>query len=125
MPRQIQFNKGRLKETGRHLSKNMPEGEKKLWPRSRGMPIRGAQFPRQKTMGHCLVDFSASKANLVVEEDGSQHKQTEHEKKHKPGDRTLSSTVVEGLRSRADEEAKEIDSVTQRIHEVVKKRLGD
>ena len=82
------------------------------------------QFYRQKPIGHYIVDFFAPKANLVVEVDGSQHKETEHEKQDKLRDGYLTSKGIEVLRFNANEVVREIDSVTQRIYEVMKKRLA-
>ena len=71
------------------------------------------------------VDFFAAKAKLVVEVDGSQHKQTKYEKKDKVRDGYLSVKGIEVLRFNANEVVREIDSVAQRIYEIVKKRLHD
>lgn len=82
-----------------------------------------AQFYRQKPIGNYIVDLFAPKANLVVEVDGSQHKETEHEKQDKLRDGYLTSKGIEVLRSNANEVVREIDSVAQRTYEIVKKRL--
>ena len=68
---------------------------------------------------------NALRMKLVVEVDGSQHKQTKHKKKDKVRDGYLSSKGIEVLRFNANEVVREIDSVTQRIYEIVKERLRD
>ena len=102
----------------------MTEGETILWSRLRRKQILGVQFYRQKPIGHYIVDFIAPKASLVVEVDGSQHKQTKHKKKDELRDSYLSSKGIEVLRLNANEVAREIDSVVQRIYEILWKRLG-
>ena len=82
------------------------------------------QFYRQKPIGHYIVDFFAPKANLVVEVDGSQHKQIEHEKKDNLRDGYFSFKGIAVLRFNANDVIREIDSVTQRIYEIMKKRLA-
>ena len=53
------------------LRKNMTKEERHLWyDFLRSYPIR---FYRQKVLGRYIVDFCCSKANLIVELDGSQH----------------------------------------------------
>ena len=55
----------------KELRKNMTKEERHLWyDFLREYPIR---FIRQKTIGNYIVDFYCTKANLVVELDGSQH----------------------------------------------------
>ena len=55
----------------RVLRKNMTKEERHLWyDFLRDYPVK---FYRQKVIGRYIVDFYCSKANLVVELDGSQH----------------------------------------------------
>jgi very-short-patch-repair endonuclease len=123
MPKTIlPYNKG-LNETARHLRNNMTDAEKILWSRLRRKQILGIQFYRQKPIGHYIVDFFSPKASLVIEVDGSQHKETNHRKKDERRDRFLSSQGVEVIRFNANDVVKEIGSVTQRIYEIVRKKL--
>ena len=57
------------------LRSNMTKEEKHLWYDF----LRGhaAHFRRQAVLGHYIVDFYSSTANLVIELDGSQHYTTE------------------------------------------------
>ena len=123
MPKNIlSYNKS-LKESARHLGKNMTEAETTLWSRLRRKQIVGIQFYRQKPIGNYIVDFIAPKASLVIEVDGSQHKQTNHKKKDELRDRYMSSKGIEVLRFNANEVVRKIDSVTQRIYNIVRENL--
>ena len=107
----------------RHLRKNMTEGESMLWSRLRARQILGVQFYRQKPIGKYIVDFFAPKAGLVVEVDGSQHKETKYERADRLRDAYLSSKGIQVLRFDANEVVRETDSVAQKIYEIVQKRL--
>jgi len=123
MPKTIlSYAKGH-KETARHLRNNMTDAETILWSRIRRKQIFGLQFYRQKPIGRYIVDFFAPKASLVIEVDGSQHKQVKHKKKDELRDSYLSTKGIEVLRLNANEVVREIDSVAQRIYEIVRKRL--
>ena len=63
------------KEKARILRKNMTPQEKKLWYGFlRDYPVK---FYRQRSIDVYIVDFYCSKANLVIEIDGSQHYTTD------------------------------------------------
>jgi very-short-patch-repair endonuclease len=121
MEKQNPFINGKGKGSLGHLRKGITEGEGLGWPRRPGKPIRGVPFYRQRPMGHCMVDFSAPKANLVVKEDGSQPQQTKVEKKGKSRDRYSRAKGIEGQRLNANEVVREIDTVNKRIYEIVNK----
>ena len=60
-----------LTEAARTLRKNMTPQEKRLWYGFlREYPLR---VRRQKVIGYFIADFYCSKAQLVIEIDGSQH----------------------------------------------------
>lgn len=62
---------GKLISLAKNLRKSMTQEERKLWYQFlKNYPIR---FQRQKTIGNYIADFYCSKANLVIELDGSQH----------------------------------------------------
>jgi len=101
----------------------MTESERMLWSRLRAKQILNVQFYRQKPIGQYIVDFIAPKVSLVVEVDGSQHRQKKYIEKDKLRDAYLASKGIEVLRLNANEVLREIDSVAQRIHDIVRKRL--
>jgi very-short-patch-repair endonuclease len=63
------------KSIARELRINMTQGERTLWMRLRSRQVSGIQFYRQKPLGPYIVDFYAASVRLVIEVDGSQHKQ--------------------------------------------------
>jgi len=71
--------KSALKEPSRNLRNNMTEAERVLWYRLRRKQLLGVQFYRQKPIGNYIVDFYAPAANLVIEVDGCQHLEPEHQ----------------------------------------------
>jgi len=52
----------------------MTGAEVRLWNRLRGEQIEGYRFRRQVPMGPYVIDFACLKARLVIEVDGSQHR---------------------------------------------------
>ncbi len=61
----------KLNPYSRSLRNNPTKQENQLWYRFlRKHPL---QFNRQRIIGEYIVDFYCSKANLVIELDGSQH----------------------------------------------------
>ena len=73
----------------------MTECERLLWSRLRRKQLEGVQFYRQKPIGDYVVDFYAPAAKLVVEVDGSQHKEPVHAENDALRDESLKS---QGLR---------------------------
>ena len=59
------------KSRARELRKNMTKQEAHLWYDF--LSKQSVRFYRQKQFGPYIVDFYCSKANLVIEIDGSQH----------------------------------------------------
>jgi very-short-patch-repair endonuclease len=69
----------RLKPKARILRSNQTEAEQKLWSQVRRKQLLNVQFYRQKPLGEYIVDFYAPAAKLVIELDGSQHLEPEHQ----------------------------------------------
>jgi very-short-patch-repair endonuclease len=63
----------KLKERCRKMRKNPTNAEKALWRILRSGELAELTFNRQKPLGNYIVDFYCSKAQLVVEADGSGH----------------------------------------------------
>ena len=123
MPKQIVPYHGDLKEKARELRKNMTESEQILWSRLRSRQILDVQFYRQKPIGPYITDFFAPKGNLVIEVDGSQHREALHSQKDKKRDAYLSRIGLCVLRFNSREVIKDTDSVVEQIYRVMKKRL--
>ena len=76
--------RNKLKNYSRELRTNMTDSELYLWSKLRMHQIGGYSFNRQKIIGDYIVDFFCSRANLVVEVDGSQYytdEMIEHDQK--------------------------------------------
>lgn len=70
-----------LKSNARKLRNNLTNSEHLLWYHLRRKQLLGIQFNRQKPIGNYIVDFYAHRVKVVVEIDGSQHMETNHDKK--------------------------------------------
>ena len=88
----------KLKQNSRELRSNMTDAEEKLWYRLRRKQINGWQFYRQKTIGSYIVDFYCPAAMLVVELDGSQHFEPQHQAADQKRDAHLVSLGLRVLR---------------------------
>src|SRR5215211_1638013 len=66
----------RLDESARQLRLKQTATEKLLWDRLRGHKLAGLSFRRQHAVGGFVVDFACPSHLLVVEVDGSVHKES-------------------------------------------------
>jgi very-short-patch-repair endonuclease len=82
------------------------------------------QFYRQKPIGNYIVDFYAPRAGLVVEVDGSQHKNDDGRKKDEIRDAFLENLGLKVLRFNSREVFKETDAVLEVIYKVIGERLN-
>jgi len=58
----------------RDLRRRATDAERALWRHLRSRPIAGLKFRRQHPIGRYIVDFACLDAMLVIELDGSQHR---------------------------------------------------
>ena len=112
-----------LKSNAQRLRKEMTDSERILWSRLRGKQILDVQFYRQKTIGNYIVDFYAAKVKVVLEVDGSQHMNEDHEEKDKKRDIYLKNQGLEVLRFNNLQVLQEIDAVMEVIYKIVDGRL--
>ena len=70
---QTLFNNKNKKELRRTLRNGATPQEIILWARLRKSQV-GAKFRRQESIGHYVVDFYCPNKKLIIEIDGSQHK---------------------------------------------------
>ena len=63
------------------LRANMTEAERRLWYHLRAHRFAGMKFRRQAPVGPYIVDFASLKKNLIVEVDGSQHADSESDRR--------------------------------------------
>lgn len=112
-----------LKEPARQLRTNMTDAEQTLWHRIRRKQIRGVQFYRQKPLLGYIVDFYCARAQLVIELDGSQHMEPDHQQKDAQRDEALEGLGLRVLRFDNGQVLTETNSVMAVIDEVVGERL--
>jgi very-short-patch-repair endonuclease len=61
-------------DLARELRKNLTEAERRLWRSLRMRRFGGCKFRRQAPIGEYIVDFVCFERKLVIELDGSQHR---------------------------------------------------
>jgi very-short-patch-repair endonuclease len=108
----------RLKAHSRNLRSNMTDAEQKLWQRLRSKQINGWQFYRQKPLGSYIVDFYCPSACLVIEIDGSQHFEPEHQLADQQRDAYLAGLGLRVLRFDNRQVLLETDAVVEVISKI-------
>lgn len=110
----------KLKGLSRTLRTNLTDAEQVLWQHIRRKQIQGVQFYRQKPLLAFIVDFYCPAAKLVIELDGSQHYDEEHQNKDQARDDTLAELDLQVLRFDNRQVLLEIDAVLAVIDATVK-----
>ncbi len=113
----------KLKEHSRTLRTNMTDAEQVLWHRIRRKQIQSVQFYRQKPLLAFIVDFYCPAAKLVIELDGSQHFEAEHQAKDQDRDAALAGLGLRVLRFDNRQVLLATDAVLEVINKIVKERL--
>jgi very-short-patch-repair endonuclease len=65
----------------RSLRRNLTDAERTIWYAVRAHRLNGASFRRQTPIGPFIVDFACHDARLIIEIDGAQHFEPEHEQR--------------------------------------------
>ena len=121
----VQPYNNKLKPLARALRSNMTDAEQCLWQRIRNRQICGVQFYRQKTLLSYIVDFYSPVAKLVIELDGAQHFDSEHQAKDQKRDAQLAREGLKVLRFDDRQVLTETEAVLRVIYDEVVKRLGN
>ncbi|QOZ29993.1 endonuclease domain-containing protein [Bradyrhizobium sp. CCBAU 51753] len=66
-------------ERARNLRNASTDAEGKLWYRLRARRLSGYKFVRQEPIGPYTVDFICRERRLVIEVDGGQHANSQHD----------------------------------------------
>ena len=119
----MQPYRNKLKQFSRTLRTNMTDAELHLWYRLRSKQLCGVQFYRQKPLLAFIVDFYSAKAKLVIELDGAQHFEMEHQVKDAARDAALEKKGLKVLRFDDGQVLREIESVMAVIYAEVVERL--
>ena len=97
------------------LRKKQTDAESLLWSKLRNRQFEGMKFRRQRPIGNYVVDFACIEKKIVIEADGSQHYNGDHDIVRDNYLRERGYTV---LRFWNNEILKNIDGVIRRILEV-------
>jgi very-short-patch-repair endonuclease len=111
----------KLKASSRELRKQMTDAERALWQRVRRKQIHGLQFYRQKPLHSFIVDFYCPAAKLVIELDGSQHFEPEHQARDRQRDAQLSASGLRVLRFDNRQVLREMDAVLEVVRREVER----
>ncbi len=60
----------------KELRRNQTDEEKKLWDRLKDKRLLNVKFRRQEPIGNFIIDFVSYENRLIIEIDGSPHKNT-------------------------------------------------
>ncbi|AZN38071.1 endonuclease domain-containing protein [Iodobacter ciconiae] len=101
----------------------MTDAEQLLWSRLRRKQVLGVPFYRQKPIASFIVDFYSAAASLVIELDGSQHFEAEHQANDKERDQALAAVGLLVLRFDNRQVLQELDEVMQVIFCEVERRI--
>jgi very-short-patch-repair endonuclease len=78
----------------RELRTAQTDAERKLWRHLRAGQANGHRFRRQQPIGPFLADFACLGARLIVEVDGGQHAENEHDRRRDHWFRSEGFTVL-------------------------------
>jgi very-short-patch-repair endonuclease len=109
------------RDRARTLRTNATEAEQKLWSQLRKKQLDGFQFRRQYSIAPFFVDFICLEARLIIEVDGSQHADREAQDLSRSA--FLRTEGYRVLRFWNFEVTSNVDSVVQRIAEVLRQTL--
>ena len=96
----------------RRLRSHMTDAELRLWQSLRGRQIAGFKFRRQHPFLDFVVDFVCLEKQLIVEVDGGQHHDNEHDRVR---DQRLREAGFRILRFWNNQVLQEIDAVVEAI----------
>jgi very-short-patch-repair endonuclease len=113
-----------LKGASRELRKQMTDAERALWRRLRRKQIHGLQFYRQKPLLSFVVDFYCPAAKLVIEVDGGQHGDVDHQSRDRERDRRLIALGLRVLRFDNRQVLGESEAVLDVIQRAVQARAA-
>jgi very-short-patch-repair endonuclease len=115
----------KTKQFSRAFRSNMTDAEQRLWWRVRNKQICGVQFYRQKPLLSFIVDFYCPIAKLVIELDGGQHFEPEHQAKDNERDLLLAGIGLKVLRFDDRQVLMQTDAVLEVIYAEVARRLKE
>jgi very-short-patch-repair endonuclease len=106
----------RLLAFAKDMRREATDAEKKLWRILRGRRLAGFKFRRQVPVAGFIVDFYCVKQSLVVEADGGQHNDADHQRSDARRTVKLAELGIRVLRFPDDEVLKFPDAVAESIY---------
>jgi very-short-patch-repair endonuclease len=100
----------------RHLRHASTDAETELWQLLRSRQLAGVKFRRQVPIGSWIVDFVCFEQMLVIEADGGQHAENQHDQTR---DADLRERGFRILRFWNNDILGNADGVLQRIQEMI------
>jgi len=113
MPRLYNLNS--YKALRRQLRNNPTPTEQKLWRHLQRRHFHGLLFRRQHGIGSYIVDFYCPQLRLVIEVDGSIHKDHKVRENDKLRQKFLESCYIRVLRFTNDEVLNNIEEVLEKL----------
>ncbi len=107
----------RLKNLARTMRKNMTPQEVKLWVHLKTFKKQGCHFRRQVPFQGYIIDFICYTSKLVIEIDGGQHNNEDHQKRDAFRDKELNTEGFTVLRFWNTEIDQNMEGVLTRITE--------
>lgn len=106
----------------RSMRADSTKAENVLWQALRGKQLDGLKFKRQVPLDGYIIDFVCFEARLIVEVDGGQHAESQHDAVR---DRHFEAAGFRVLRLWNDEVLKNIDGVCLAILQEARGRQGE
>ncbi len=118
----LEYNKENIKHA-KQLRKNATDEEKKLWYGF--LSKYEIRFQRQKAIDNFIADFFCSKANIVIELDGSQHYTKEGKEKDDIRTEILEEYGIAVIRIKNRQVRENFNNVCVYIDRIVKKKIAE
>ncbi|HEY2445951.1 MAG TPA: DUF559 domain-containing protein [Rhizomicrobium sp.] len=112
-------------DTARTLRRNATDAERKLWRLLRNRCLAKWRFRRQQPIGPYFADFFCASAKLIIEIDGSQHGDDDHQISDAQRTEWLRSRGYRVLRFWNRDVLKKADSVMDTIFHELEAAAGD
>jgi very-short-patch-repair endonuclease len=109
-----------MTDAAKKLRQRQTEAERKLWFKLRDKQLGGVKFRRQELIGKYVVDFVSFEKKLILEVDGSPHKENEVKMNDRQRTSWLQSEGFKVLRFWNADVMNNVESVINRIKENLK-----
>ena len=107
-------------EHAKELRYTQTEAEQRVWALLRNRQLNGKKFRRQHPIADYVLDFYCHECKLAIELDGEHHKQEKVKEYDAARTKFLNQSAIKILRFWNDEIAIDVDSVIQRITDMLK-----